>query len=246
MKLIKLFYLVMLLAPIALASFAHAKTDVSIEGGLTWQGRNDQRIPGSGGTTFALDEIDHGPFATYRIYTGHRWNERHEVRALYAPLDLNLTGQFKNSVDYMGATFAANTDTQIRYKFNSYRLTYAYHLEKTSEWELAVGFTAKVRDAEVSLTQGNLNRTKKNVGFVPLLNFQAVRNLSSTWLFRFDFDGLAAPQGRAFDVAFLVERQLPYWGSSVFGGYRMVEGGADNKEVYNFAWFHTAVLGIRF
>ncbi len=246
MKSTQSFYLFILIAQIALSSLAIAKTDVSIEGGLTWQGRNDQRIPGNGGTTFALDEIDKGPFATYRIYASHKWNDRHEARVLYAPLDLNLTGQFKNTVDYMGATFLANTDTQIRYKFNSYRLTYAYHFEKTSEWEFALGFTAKVRDAEVSLTQGNLNRTKKNVGFVPLLNFQAVRNLSSTWSFRFDFDGLAAPQGRAFDVAFFVERALPFWGSHVFGGYRMVEGGADNKEVYNFAWFHTAVLGIRF
>ena len=238
--------LIILTLYLSLPAFAKAKTEVSIEGGLTWQGRNVQRIPESGGTTFALDEIDQGPFATYRIYASHKWSDRHEVRALYAPLDLNLTGQFKNSIDYIGATFAANTDTQIRYKFNSYRLTYAYHFEKTSQWELALGFTTKVRDAEVSLTQGNLNRTKKSVGFVPLLNFQAVRNLSSLWFFRFDFDGLAAPQGRAFDVAFFLERALPSWDSRVFGGYRMVEGGADNKKVYNFAWFHTIVLGLRF
>ncbi len=26
------------------------------------------------------------------------------------------------------------------------------------------------------------------------------------------------------------------------GGYRMVEGGADVDEVYNFAWFHSAIF----
>ena len=27
-------------------------------------------------------------------------------------------------------------------------------------------------------------------------------------------------------------------------GYRMVEGGADNDEVYSFAWFHYVVAGL--
>jgi hypothetical protein len=27
-------------------------------------------------------------------------------------------------------------------------------------------------------------------------------------------------------------------------GYRTVEGGADNDEVYNFAWLHYAVAGV--
>ncbi len=28
-------------------------------------------------------------------------------------------------------------------------------------------------------------------------------------------------------------------------GYRLVEGGADNDEVYTFAFFHYAVAGVR-
>jgi hypothetical protein len=70
------------------------------------------------------------------------------------------------------------------------------------------------------------------------------------WKFnnRFNFllegDALAAPQGRAEDIlaAFIVR---------VFDqidfklGYRILEGGADNDEVYNFALIHYACLGAK-
>lgn len=53
-----------------------------------------------------------------------------------------------------------------------------------------------------------------------------------------------APQGRAFDIASFLERQLlPSF--SLIGGYRMIEDGADNDSVYNMAWFHNIVIGLR-
>lgn len=58
-------------------------------------------------------------------------------------------------------------------------------------------------------------------------------------------DGLAAPQGRAFDIALLFERKIAQTNLTAFGGYRTVEGGADNDEVYNFAWLHFLTLGLR-
>ena len=222
-----------------------AQTTVAIEGALAWQSQNDQRIPGTTGTGFSFADFKKGPFPLYRVYLGHVWNETHELRALYAPLTVDLSGRFEQSVQFMGSTFAPGVETEGRYKFNSYRLTYAYHLPREGEWKLAVGFTGKIRDAEVSLAQGAKRESKTNVGFVPLLNFQASRVIAETWLFRFDFDGLAAPQGRAFDVALFLEHPLPWKGVSAFGGYRTVEGGADNDEVYNFAWIHYATLGLR-
>lgn len=235
----------LLLLPLILSSLATAESFVSVESGLTYQSRNDQRVPGQGGTDFSISDFDDGPFATYRIYLGHKWNQRHELRALYAPLELNLNGRLDQATSFAGSTFAANTDTSAKYKFNSYRLTYAYHFDPTGAWRLALGFTGKIRDAEVRLKQGNLSAKKSNVGFVPLINFQAVRELGALWKFRFDFDGLAAPQGRAIDMALLLERQLGNSSFDLFGGYRTIEGGADNDQVYNFAWIHTAVLGLR-
>lgn len=228
-----------------LSSAAQAQTYVTLEGGGTWQSRNDQQIPGDTGTRFSIADFDNGPFTSYRLYVGHKWSQQHELRLLYAPLEIELDGQFDQPVSFINSTFAANTDTVAFYKFNSYRLTYAYHFAESQGWQWALGFTAKVRDAEVRLTQGGLTESKKNVGFVPLLNLQAKKELSSLWFLRTDFDGLAAPQGRAVDLGLFLEKQFAGTEISMFGGYRTVEGGADNDEVYNFAWLHTATLGLR-
>ena len=223
---------------------AHASTYASLEGAQAWQSRNEQRIPGEGNaTTFNLKDFSKGPFSLYRVYIGHRWDNTHELRLLYAPLEVELHGKFEKTVRFMGEDFAPDVETTAFYKFNSYRLTYSYHLEKVADWDLAIGFTGKIRDAEVRLTQQGQRKSKTNVGFVPLLNLQATRNISENWLFRADFDGLAAPQGRALDVGIFLERVIAT-GVSSFAGYRTVEGGADNKEVYNFAWFHSAVIGV--
>ena len=53
-----------------------------------------------------------------------------------------------------------------------------------------------------------------------------------------DADALAAPQGRAEDISLAAT-----WAASdrvvLRVGYRTVEGGADNDEVYNFTWLHS-------
>jgi hypothetical protein len=58
----------------------------------------------------------------------------------------------------------------------------------------------------------------------------------------FDLDGLAAPQGRAFDGSLQVGWQAsPNYDLSI--GYRTVEGGAKNSTVSTFAWVHYLVFG---
>lgn len=227
-----------------LISLANAgESFIQLEGALLYQGRNVQGIPGNTGTRFSISEFDQGPFDALRLYLGKTWNNRHEFRLLFAPLKIETSGQFNQNVNFNGKTFSPGAVSAV-YQFNSYRLTYAYQFEALQEWVLKLGGTLLVRDAEVALSQGNQSSSKKNLGFVPLINFQAEKKLSETWKFRFDFDGLAAPQGRAFDVALFLERQLlPNF--SLLGGYRMLEGGADNDSVYNMAWFHYATVGLR-
>jgi hypothetical protein len=66
------------------------------------------------------------------------------------------------------------------------------------------------------------------------------------WLgFGFDADGLASPQGRAFDIAgALLFPFAERWTARV--GYRFIEGGADNEEVYSFAYLHLPFVGLTF
>ncbi len=236
--------IVSLLSLLALSATGSAQTYVNVEGSAIWQSRNDQRIPGNTGTQFSISDFDAGPFAGYRVYTGRKWANHHEIRALYAPFATEVSGKFSETVQFQNASFQPNVETRAFYKFNSYRLTYAYHFDRLSDWHLALGFSGKIRDAEVRLGQGNLSRSKSNVGFVPLLNFQARYEVSDRWQFRFDFDGLAAPQGRAIDAGIFLERKMQQ--AQIFTGYRMIEGGADNDKVYNFAWIHQAVLGLKY
>lgn len=228
---------------------ATAQTVLSLEGASLWQTRNEVQIPGTTGTRLKLTDFGKGPFLKGRLYLGHTWSERHEIRALYAPLTIKLSGRPNAALSFQGKSFAADQETEALYRFNSYRLTYAYHFLPEGEWSWALGFTAKIRDAEVALTQGSLNASKKNVGFVPLLNVQVSRRLGTEWALVADVDGLGAPQGRAIDAALFAERSIAHFAElgilSGFVGYRTVEGGADNDEVYSFAWLHSAVLGLR-
>lgn len=237
----KISFLLLILTSINL--YAESDTFIQVEGSLLYQTRNDQRIPGTGGTQFDLSDFDQGAFEAIRLYLGKIYNDRHEWRLLYAPLEIDLKATLPGTVQFNGQTFNAGP-ADAYYKFNSYRLTYAYHFKLMQDWQFAIGGTAKIREAEVRLSQNGVISSKKNTGFVPLLNFQALRPLGQGWNFRFDFDGLAAPQGRAFDISTLVEyKYLNHF--SILAGYRMVEGGADNDKVYNFAWLHYATVGLR-
>jgi hypothetical protein len=233
-----------LFGAIVFSGTASAESFVQIEGAAVWQSLNKAGIPGDTGTRFDLVDFSRGPLPSFRVYVGHKWNDRHELRALYAPLDVEFDGTFSETVNFQGTSFAANTPTKAGYKFNSYRLTYAYHIDPVGDFTWAIGFTAKIRDAEVRLSQGATSSAKENVGFVPLLHAQAKYSVSNSFSFRLDFDGLAAPQGRAVDVQIAGEYAATK-SLAGYAGYRTVEGGADNKTVYNFAWLHYLTAGFR-
>jgi hypothetical protein len=78
---------------------------------------------------------------------------------------------------------------------------------------------------------------------VPLIHLSGERKLSERWKLLLDADGLAAPQGRAFDVGlFLAHRLSPKTDLTL--GARTLEGGADNERVYNFARLDYLSMGL--
>jgi hypothetical protein len=106
---------------------------------------------------------------------------------------------------------------------------------------LLIGFTAKIRDAKIELSQGGTTSKDTDLGFVPLLYLGADWQFSEKWHLLFDFEGLAGGPGRAFDSALKLQYDInDRWGISA--GYRTLEGGADVESVYNFAWLHYAVI----
>ncbi len=215
-----------------------------IEGGPAWQSYNDVQIPSSTGTRLAISDFGKGPFAAYRFYAGYQLSENHGLRLLLAPLSVTVNGVPTSAVSYQNTTFAAGVSTEALYKFNSYRLSYQYRFHESDALTMRIGFTGKIRDAEIRLTQGATTATRTDLGFVPLLNFALDWRFNPGWTFIVDADALAAPQGRAEDVTLQLGHDLSP-DLQLRGGYRMVEGGSSGGgAVYSFAWFHYATIGV--
>ena len=235
----------LLAASPALATEPPSTYILEVEGGPVWQSRNDVEIPNDGtATRFSLiDVVGNGPFLSARLY--FTWNvaERHGLRLLLAPLTVSGTGTSDVPLRFAGADFAAGQPIDATYRFNSWRLTYRYRLFDSERWTGWIGFTAKIRDAEVRLEQGATVGKDTDVGFVPLLHLAAEWRFADDWRLSFDADALAGGPGRAEDVALKLVRDLDeQW--SLAAGYRTLEGGADVDEVYSFAWLHYAVLSV--
>ncbi|MFC1543801.1 hypothetical protein ACFL4Y_00925 [Gemmatimonadota bacterium] len=227
-----------------------------VEGGLVFSGYNNVQVPRSGGTRFSLSddlEVDSAPYLRLRI----EWepNARNTFGLLVAPLTLDASGSLATPLTFEGVTFPADAQLDASYTFNSYRLTWRRNFEQRGPLRTGLGFTAKIRDAAISLEGGGLNSEKTNVGFVPLLHFLLGYRVSEEVELLITGDALAAPQGRAEDVfvgiLFLPESSIlgRLLGSgdraSYFAGYRLVEGGADVDAVYNFALIHYVAFGVR-
>jgi hypothetical protein len=226
------------------APAAHAQLTVDIESGWVEPGYNDVRIPGDGGTQFSLTRelsVDGQVYARARI--GVRLGTRHHVSALYAPLAFDAAGALDRDIVFEQTTFPAGTPLAARYKFNSYRLTWRYDLVTGERIAFGLGITGKVRDAEVALSGGGESDSKTDLGFVPLINLHFDWRATGRTGLLIDGDALAAPQGRAVDMM-----AAAWWEPTdrlrLRLGYRILEGGADNDEVYNFSLFHYAVAGV--
>lgn len=206
---------------------------------------NDAQIPNdSAGDRFDLMNLTGaGPVPYVRLNLEKTFGDHHTVRALYAPVSIEGTGELPEATDFAGETFAANSPVTARYTFNTYRFTYRYQFHQSPQWQLGAGVTALVRDANIRLEQNGTVADDPNLGFVPLLHFNAVRQFSNGWSGEFDIDTLASPQGRATDAALLARYQQNDW-LRWRAGYRTLEGGGDAGRVYTFAWLHYGLLGV--
>jgi hypothetical protein len=234
---------------LAAASLAPASAAASVEPfadmetGVAWSGMNDVRIPGAGGTTFSLtDDLEAAATPYYRVRLGAVLGGRHAVSGSYAPLRIQSKGTLAKEVVFQGATFPAGAPVLATYRFDTARVTYRYGVLRAARWEADVGVTALVRDAAITL-QGAQYATKANTGVVPLLSFRAAWRISPALALVLDGDALAASQGRAEDVSLALEARLRD-GVHARAGYRLLEGGSDTDEVYNFALVHFVGAGL--
>jgi hypothetical protein len=217
--------------------------ELDVESGIVFSGYNDAAVPGDAGTRLSFSEdlsTEAAPFARVRI---SRISGRNTLSLLAAPLRLKAEGRFDRPVLFRGTEFPEDAQVRGNYRFDSYRLTWRYEVFRGDRLEAGLGVTAKIRDAEIGLSSGDRSATKSNVGFVPILNFRFCWKPAGPVHLLLEGDALAAPQGRAEDVftgmLLTVHPKL-----KVKAGYRILEGGADNDEVYTFSLFHYGSVGL--
>lgn len=222
---------------------ARAGWQIDIEAALLQVDRIDVRIPGDTGTGYSfVEDLSVDEDVAFRARLGIDLGQSQHLSVLFAPLRLYAGGSIDRDVEFNGETFAADTELDGTYQFNSYRATWRYDFARSEALQFGLGLTAKVRDAYIELSDGRTTTRKSDLGFVPLAHLRLDWRWSRTVGLLIEGDAAAAPQGRAVDaLAALVVR--PRSASSVRLGYRVLEGGSDVDEVYNFNLIHYYTFG---
>jgi hypothetical protein len=210
-----------------------------------------QRPNDSQGTRFSVTEFTGDSGNGLRL-TGfaplNQWREGDALRVVIAPLKLSGTAVPKSPINYDGATFLAGVPLAVDYKFNTYRFSYVLPLFSAARddgWDLRLGATIGIRDAQIKLTQGGLVRDFSNVGPIPLLYVSAARALGAGWSIEGEFDGFPAPGGGGlFDGSLKAVRAItPHF--ALTAGVRYQTGAAQDPEIYNSLREVMLVLGVR-
>jgi hypothetical protein len=232
------------LAALALAASPFA----DVETGVAFSGYNDVQVPNAGdagdGTRFSLHDLGIAPAPYFRASVGVRFG-RNEVFATAAPLRLQAKATLPQTIRFAGGTYDAGTTARALYRFDSYRLTWRYAVVRDARWDVRLGATAFLRDAAISLDglPGGV-RDSSNVGFVPLVSFRVAWWPWERFGFLLDGDAIAGlGPGRAEDVLVAFQARLRE-GVVARIGWRIVEGGADVDQVYNFALVNLVGVGL--
>ncbi|MGH1338155.1 MAG: hypothetical protein ACRBFS_18680 [Aureispira sp.] len=218
-----------------------------VESGAAFGGPyNRIKISTESGTEFNAfgGEFKVRPNAFVRLRAGYTIAKRHTIIGLVAPLTIfSNTEGYNQNIEYQGINFSSSLPLEVRYIFNSYRLTYRFHLVEKENITFALGATAKIRQASVRLSNEQVSSINTNLGFVPIINIYLNWRPIDKLAIILEGDGLAVPQGRAEDffvgAAYYVTDNL-----AIKGGYRLLEGGGTNPESIVFTFLHFASVGL--
>ncbi|MDC0255031.1 hypothetical protein OAK75_09030 [Bacteriovoracales bacterium] len=236
---------ILFLLSILFYSFNSLSFQIELEVGQVKLHKNKVRIPGNTGTSFDTTELSPTEGLFYRLNLYVPLKGKNSLRLLYGPLEINQNGNFSNDILFDGATFSKSTNTDVLYKFNSYRLTYRYLFNDGANFKLFVGLTGKIRDAEIKLAQGNLSKSYTNVGFVPLIYLRGDWKAVDWLTLILEMDAAGASQGRAIEGVLKTRASINNnLGLSL--GHRVLEGGADNDRVFTWSLISFSFLSLDF
>jgi hypothetical protein len=217
--------------------YTNAQAFVNVESGALFTDRNDIRN-GMNGTLFSLKNDFRTPVSPFlRLRAGYVFNEKNHFSFLYAPLRIVVNGTLEKDILFDGKNFKANIPIEAVYKFNSYRFTYNRRIISKDNFKFGIGLSAKIRDAGFSLKNTAFLSGNFSIGFVPLVNLLANWNISQKMGVDFFGEGLAASRGRAIDLSLSGRYSFT---KNLQGniGYRLLEGGTNGTNRYNFIQLH--------
>ena len=215
----------------------NAQPFVNLESGAFFTEINDIRN-GNNGTLFSLKNDFQTPVSPFfRLRAGYLSNEKNHFSFLYAPLKIVVSGTIAKDILFDGKYFKANIPIEAVYKFNSYRFTYNRRIISKDNFKFGIGLSAKIRDAGVSLKNSELLSENFSIGFAPLINLLVNWDISKKMGVDFLGEGIIASKGRAIDLSLSGRYSLT---KNLQGniGYRILEGGSDGTNRYNFIRLH--------
>lgn len=224
-----------------------AQFKLDTEFGYSFNTKNEVRFPNNDQSNSNFvnvpEEFGTGNTPFIRLRAGYTLKNKHTISALYAPLTFESSGAFNSPIKFGESIYRPNEITTVYYKFNSYRLTYRYLLVDRDKVKFGLGLTGKIRDARIGFSANNKSDETTDLGFVPLINFRLDLYPKDKLIFTLNGDALVGPVGRAEDIFAGFEYSI-FKTTSIKAGYRVLEGGADVNQVYNFSLIHYASLGI--
>lgn len=241
-------YLQVLLFLIFLPTLTIAQLRLSLESGVVSTQYNDVRSPNGDqdpGTLFSFKE-DFGIVESsifLRAEIAYTFNNKHTFEATTVPLTIEYKDLIRDPIDFAGVTFLSG-DLLGTYKFNTYRFSYRYRLVNRKKLKFDLGASLLVRDARIAIKQGPFESDDTDLGFVPLVSFELDYAATSSLSLFIKGDALVGPVGRAEDIFGGILYDIIDDKLQLKAGYRLIEGGADVDQVYNFAYFHFADFGV--
>ncbi|MBN1384385.1 MAG: hypothetical protein JW983_05870 [Elusimicrobia bacterium] len=240
------FFIIFLYCIIISCNQLRANWSLYIEGAYAYPSYSDISIPRSTINEFSLtDNLDADGQIAYRTELRYAFNKNHRLELLIAPLSITAKGVLPKNILFKTTQFSKGDIVDGLFRFDSYRIRYRYFFKTRNKYFKSIGFTAKIRDAEITLETDTVKSQKLNTGFVPLLNFIVNYPFKDNLNFEINGDALFSQYGRAEDIFLGLNYQLNN-DLKINFGYRVVEGGSDVEEVYSFTWINYILLGIEY
>lgn len=205
-------------------------------------------------------------FAFVRPTLGLTWKRQRFV-LLYQPLDIRTTVSLDDPLKVNGTTFPAGRPIDLRYGFSFWRASWNHQVVQRDDLRIGLGIGLQIRNAAITFaaTDGSAFEANRNIGPVPLLEFEIAKRWDNDFFLEAEIDGFYAPiryvNGGSTDVEGAIADMQVRTGFAMsdpvdaFVGVRYIGGGAagtssssTSGDGYTENWLHflTVTVGLRF